>query len=118
MAISGVCNSWKSEVMSGGHCFNTPVSITGNLHSTNVVDGLASTAGIAVGMSISDGVVNIPANAVVVSVTSATAIVIYPAATGTNSGSALTISGDTFKILLIDGSPSTTFQNTQTNVGT
>jgi hypothetical protein len=118
MAVSGICDSWKAEVMEGGHCFNTTVNTTGNLHSNNTVDGLASTAGISVGMAISDGAVNIPVNAVVVAVVSATALTIYPAATGTHSGSALTITGDVFKILLINGTPASTFQNTQTNVGT
>jgi hypothetical protein len=118
MATSGVCNSWKAEVMSGGHCFNTTVSTTGDTNTNFLITNLASTAGIAVGMSISDGAVDIPANTVVASVDSATQITMSKAATGSTVGASLTIAGDVFKILLIKTSPATTFSATQTNVGT
>ncbi len=117
MAVSGVCDSWKSEVMQGGHCFNTTVVTNATTHTTFVLDGIGSTAGLSVGMSISDGVVSIPAGTVIASITSATALVMSKAATGSTTNST-TFAGDVFNILLIGTSPATTFQNTQTNVGT
>lgn len=115
MATSGVCNSWKSEVMSAGHCFNTTVAISGTTHTNTTLDGLASTAGISVGMAVSG--TNIAANTFVSAITSATAVVLSIAATGSATNT-MTFTGDVFNILLIKASPATTFSATQTNVGT
>jgi hypothetical protein len=116
MATSGVCNSWKVEIMQGGHCFNAPVVTTGNTHSNTTLNALGSTAGLSVGMSVSG--TNIPANTIIVSVDSAVQVTLSNAATGTTVGGAVTFTGDVFKILLIKASPGRTFDNTQTNVGT
>ena len=115
MATSGVCNSWKAEVMSGGHCFNTTVSTSADTHTNTTLDGIGSTAGIAVGMAVTGG--DVAANTVVASVDSATAVTLSKAASGTSTASR-TFTGDAFKILLIKASPTRTFDNTQTNVGT
>jgi hypothetical protein len=117
MATSGVCNSWKSEVMSGGHCFNTTVVTSATTHTNFILDGIGSTAGLAVGMSISDGAVSIPAGTVIASITSATALVMSKAATGSTTNST-TFTADAFSILLIKATPTHTFDATQTNVGT
>jgi hypothetical protein len=38
MATSGVCDSWKVEEFSAGHCFNTTVTRTGDLSSSSVLN--------------------------------------------------------------------------------
>lgn len=117
MATSGVCDSWKVEVMSGGHCFNTTVSTSASTHTNFTLDGISSTAGIAVGMAISDGAVSIPASTVVASVDSASQVTMSKAATGSTTNTT-SFTGDVFKILLIKSTPTHTFDHTQTNVGT
>lgn len=118
MATSGVCDSWKVEVMQGGHCFNAPVSINGSTHSNTTIDALSSTAGIAVGMAVDDSGADIPSGTVVASVDSNSALTISKAATGSHTSHSVNFTGDVFKILLIKASPSRTFDHTQTNVGT
>lgn len=118
MATSGVCDSWKQEVMQGGHCFNAIVNTTCDTHGTTTVDTLSSTAGLAVGMAVSDGVVDIPSGTVIAAIPSATAVTISQAATGSHTSHSITFTGDTFNILLIKVSPARTFDHTQTNVGT
>src|SRR5579864_7453938 len=102
--------------MQGGHCFNTTVVTNATTHTNFILDTIGSTAGLSVGMSISDGVVSIPAGTVIASITSDTALVMSKAATGSTTN-LTTFAGDVFNILLINSTPATTFQNTQTNVG-
>src|SRR5258708_9122989 len=104
MATSGVCNSWKAEVMSAGHCFNTTISTAATTHTNFILDGIGSTAGLAVGMAISDGVVSIPAGTVIASVDSATQVTMSKAATGSTTNTT-TFTADAFKILLIKAAP-------------
>lgn len=118
MATSGVCDSWKVEVMQGGHCFNATVVTNGDTHTNTTIDNLASTAGLSVGMAVSDGVADIAANTVIARINSATQVTLSLAATGSHTGHSLTFTGDVFKILLIKASPGRTFDHTQTNVGT
>lgn len=114
MAISGVCNSWKSETMSGGHCFNTTVSTGGTTHTNFILDGITSTAGLVVGMAVSGG--DVTAGSVIASIESETALTLSKAASGSTTASR-TFTGDVFKILLIKSAPGRTFDSTQTNVG-
>lgn len=116
MATSGVCNSWKVEVMSGGHCFNTTVVTNGDTHSNTTIDNITSTAGLAVGMAVTG--TGIAANTVIASVDSATTLTLSKAATATAAGVSLTYTADAFKILLIKAAPGHTFAPDQTNVGT
>jgi len=116
MATSGVCDSWKVEVMRGGHCFNTTVVTTGDTHTNTTIDALASTAGLSVGMAVTG--TGVAANSVIASVDSATAVTLSKATVATAAGVSLTFTGDVFKILLIKASPVRTFDHGQTNVGT
>lgn len=116
MATSGVCNSWKAEVMSGGHCFNTTVTTNGDTHTNFIIDNITSTAGLAVGMAVTG--TNVAAGSVVASIDSATQVTLSKATTGTTATVSITYTADVFKILLIKASPVRTFDNTQTNVGT
>lgn len=116
MATSGVCNSWKSEVMSAGHCFNATVIKSGDTHTNFIIDALANTTGLSVGMAASG--TGVTANSVIASIDSATQVTLSKATTATAAGVSITFTADVFKILLIKASPVRTFDNTQTNVGT
>jgi hypothetical protein len=116
MATTAFCNSAKVEHMQAGHCFNGVVTINGNTHSNFIIDGLASTAGIAVGMTVAGS--GITGGTVVSRILSATSVQIDTAAGSTLTGTSLTFTADTFNILLIKVSPSRTYDGTQTNVGT
>lgn len=59
------------------------VILTGDTHNTTTtIDNLSSTANLSPGMTVSDGVVNIPANTLIVSVDSPTAITVNNPSTG------------------------------------
>lgn len=115
MATSGVCNSWKVEIMQGGHCFNATLAISGTTSTNFLITALASTAGISVGMAVTG--TNVAAGSVVASVDSATQVTLSKATTGSATNT-MTFTGDVFKILLIKTTPGRTFDATQTNVGT
>jgi len=116
MATSGVCDSWKKEVMQGGHCFNATVTTNGDTHTDFIIDNITSTAGLAVGMAVSG--TGVAADTVIASVDSATQVTVSKATTATAAGVSMTYTGDVFKILLIKATPGRTFDHTQTNVGT
>jgi hypothetical protein len=67
----------------------TTISIVGNTHTTTIIDGIASTTGIKIGMGITG--TGIPAGATVTNVQSGVAITISIAATTTATGVALNI---------------------------
>jgi hypothetical protein len=115
MATTAVCNSAKVEMMQGGHCFNATSTQSGTTHTNTTLDGLTSTANLAVGMAVSG--TGIPAGAVIAAITSATAVTLSLAATNAATNT-MTFTGDVFKLLLIKASPTRTFDGTQTNVGT
>lgn len=117
MATTAMCTSAKIEFFESGHCFLA--TITGTASGVNgafTLTGLASTAGIAVGMAASGS--NVAAGAVVASVDSATQVTLSKAHTGTITTATITFTADVFKMLLIKASPVRTFDGTQTNVGT
>ena len=116
MATTAVCNSWKVEAMAAGHCFyatQASVAVT-NTSGQATLTGMASTAGIAVGMAVTG--TGAPAGAIVKSVDSATQVTM--SAVSTSSMTSATFTADIFKMLLIKVSPTRTFDGTQTNVGT
>lgn len=115
MATTGICNSWKVEAMFAAHCFGAVVSLSGTTATNFLITGLASTAGIAVGMAVTG--TNVAAGSVVASIDSATQVTLSKATTGSATNT-MTFTGDAFKILLIKVAPGRTFDNTQTNVGT
>jgi hypothetical protein len=116
MATTGICNSWKVEAMFAAHCFGAIVAISGTTTNTAfTITGLASTAGIAVGMAATG--TGVAAGAVVASVDSQSQVTLSKASTASATVT-VTFTGDAFKILLIRVTPGRTFDNTQTNVGT
>lgn len=116
MATTGICNSFKVEMLQAGHCFNAVVGpLTATNSSSTAVTGISpSTAGIAVGMAVTGA--NVAANTVVAAIGSASALTLSIASTG--SATSLTFTGDAFKLALIRVTPSLTYSATQTNVGT
>jgi hypothetical protein len=116
MATTGLCDSAKVEIMSAAHCFLSTVSgasCTG-VNTQFTLTGLANTTGIGVGMVASG--VNVAAGAVVASVDSASQVTLSKAHTG--AVNSVTFTADVFRVLLINGAPSRTYDHTQTNVGT
>jgi hypothetical protein len=114
---SAYCTSAKSEHYSAAHCFQATITPTGTTsNGAFTVTSLSSNAGIAVGMSITDtGNSGIPANAVVASIDSSSQITISKAATASHSGTALSLSGDTFKIALFKNGVAGTYGAATTN---
>ena len=101
---SAICDSFKAEVLEGAHCFNATASPTGTTTAGSAaVTAVSSLAGIAVGMAVANA--NIPAGAVVASIISGSAFTLSQNATGAAAGTALTISGDPFRIALIKYGP-------------
>lgn len=117
MATTAFCTSARVELLQGGHCFNATITGTASgVSGAFTLTGLASTAGIAVGMVASG--TNVAAGAVVASVDSASQVTVSKAHTGTITTATITFTADAFKMLLIKVSPVRTFDATQTNVGT
>lgn len=118
MAISGSCDSYKAEVQQSGHCLNaTQSSLAGaGVNGAFTITGLATTAGIAVGMAAAG--TNVAAGAVVASVDSASAVTVSKAHTGTVTSGTISFVGDAIKLALVKVSPGRSFDHTQTNIGT
>lgn len=118
MATTGICDTFKAELGQGGNCFNTTLSgLAGaGANAAFTITGLASTAGIAVGMAA--GGTNVAAGAIVASIDSATQVTVSKAHTGTVTSGTISFTGDALKLLLIKVAPTRTFDRTQTNVGT
>lgn len=116
MATTGMCDSFKVELLCGAHNFlatQSGVSATG-LNGAFTLTALASTAGLARGMAATG--TNVASGAVIASVDSASQVTLSKAHTG--AVSSVTFTADVMKVLLIKASPARTFDHTQTNVGT
>jgi hypothetical protein len=118
MATTAVCSSYKQEGLQSGHCFNTTMSSLAGAGVSGqfTLTGLASTAGIAVGMAA--GGTNVAAGAVVASIDSASQVTLSKAHTGTVTTGTISFTADTFKLALVKVSPVRTFDGTQSNIGT
>lgn len=118
MATNGICNSYKVEVLEAGHCsLATLSSLAGaGVSGAFTITGLATTAGIAVGMAA--GGTNVAVGAIVASVDSTSQVTVSKAHTGTVTSGTISFSGDAFKFALVKVSPATTFGPTMTNIGT
>jgi hypothetical protein len=118
LATTAVCNSAKVEFMQGAHCLNATLSGLAGAGASGAftVTGLASTAGISVGMAFT--ATNAAAGAVVASIDSATQVTVSKAHTGIITSGTIAFTGDVLKLVLIKVSPVRTFDGTQTNAGT
>ena len=115
MATTAMCYSFKQELLQSAHCFNAVLAQSGTTHTSTLLDGMATTANISVGMAVTG--TNIPAGTVVAAVIDNASVTLSKAATGSATNT-MTFTGDVFDILLIKSSPAHTFDGTQTNVGT
>jgi hypothetical protein len=116
MATTGICDSFKAEAMSGNHCLNAIVATNGTTHTSTLLDGITSTAGLCRGMAITGG--DVGASAYISNVIDNVSLTMSVAATGSTTSSR-TFTGDAMKLLLIRApTPTRTFDHTQTNVGT
>lgn len=97
------CTSAKSELLTGGHCFNGAVTPTGNTHTTTTVDSVSAMTGVGVGMNVTGS--GVSSNTWVAQVISATSFALSQATSSSLSGTTLTIGGDSFNMALIIASP-------------
>jgi hypothetical protein len=118
MATTAVCVSDKQEMLQAAHCFNGPLSALAGAGTSGqfTLTGLATTAGMAVGMAVTG--TGIATGAVIASIDSGTQVTLSKAHTGTVTTGTIAMTGDAFKLLLIKVTPTRTFDGTQTNVGT
>lgn len=99
---SAICASAKSEFMAGGHCFQANVVLSGTTISGNAIITVGSTTGIVLGMNVSGNV--IPIGTTISALTSNTSITLSNVASGSTTTN-ITATGDTFKIALIQSTP-------------
>lgn len=127
---TALCDSFKSECVSGGHCFAaTQSALSCSANTTTAVTALTTVANLSVGM-IASGT-NITGGTVLSRVTSQTSVQLDLATTG--AVSSITFTGDAFKAALVNptgsnsaygratanvGTPGTTAGNGTTNLGT
>ncbi len=112
---TGICDSFKAEIMQGAHCLNAVISVTGSTHTSTLLDSLASTAGIVRGMAITGG--DTGASAYVGNLIDNVSLTMSVAASGTSSSSR-TFTGDACKLALVKVAASRTFDHGSTNIGT
>lgn len=113
--LTGMCDSFKAECVSGAHCFVAPQTLTFTSTATTIISGLTSVANLAVGMVVSG--TNIVAGTTLSRILSQTSVQIdvAPSAAITTA----TFTGDTFKGLLISPTGSNSAYGRGTyNVGT
>jgi hypothetical protein len=115
VATTGVCNSFKVEVLQGGHNLNITQAVTcTNTSAQATITALATTAGLSVGMAVTG--TGVTPGSVILAITSASALTL--SANSTSAISNITFAGDVFKLALVRAVPTTTFAATMTNIGT
>ncbi len=107
--------SFKSDILSGLHCFNATVAKTGvsGVNGAFTLTGLANVTGLAVGMAATG--TNVAASAVIASIDSASQVTLSKAHTGTITTASITFTADAFKIALGKPSPTGTYDASSTN---
>lgn len=110
---TAMCSSFKTDLASSLHCFNATVTPTGTpTNASFALTSISSLTGVAVGMGVSG--TSIPAGTVVASFTSATALVLSKAATGSPGSETVTFTGDVFNIALVKVTPTGTYGSATT----
>lgn len=117
MAIStAMCTSFKSELLSGGHCFTPTISPTFTIASGAVTaTTVSSVAGLVPGQTISCATAGLVANTVITRILSNASFEVSKAATAAITGGTATILGDVFNMALIRGGLTGTYDATKTN---
>lgn len=108
------CTSAKKELPQAAHCFNATVTPTGNTTNGSVtIASVSALTAVSGGSSITG--TGIPASNFVADMPTTASITLAIAATATNTGTTLTITGDIFKTALVKASPTGTYDATTTN---
>jgi hypothetical protein len=111
---TAMSTSFKSELMSAGHCFNATVFPTATVASGSTsVTAVSSMTGVAVGMGVTG--TGMAANATIAAVTGSNTFTLSAAATAAVNGGTLTVAGDVFKMALIRQGMTGTYDSTTTN---
>lgn len=108
-----MCTSFKSELLSAGHCFNAVVTPTASVASANTaMTAVSAMTGIAVGMPVTGS--GIAANTVVAAIVNSTALTLSLNTTAIVN-STVTFSGDVFKMALVKQGMTGTYNSATTN---
>jgi hypothetical protein len=100
-------NSFKQQLLQGGHCFQATLAQTGNTITTNnLINNCTSTSNLMVGMLVSS--THTPSNTFIAYFVNSTAFVMSNNATG-SAQETITVSGDVFKMALIKSTPTGTY---------
>ena len=97
---TAMCTSFKSDILSGLHCFNATTTFTATGTSTVTWTSVSALTGLCVGMTLSG--TNVAAGTILASIDSATQITVSKASTGALG--TVTATGDGFKIALYTSS--------------
>ncbi len=108
---TAMCTSFKSDLMSGLHCFNATTTFTATGTSTQTWTSVSSLTGLAVGMILSG--TNVAANTILDRIISSTSIHVSVVTTGALG--TVTATADTFNIALFKTSLTGTYDSTTTN---
>ncbi len=108
---TAMCTSFKSDLMSGLHCFNAVTTFTATGTSTQTWTAVSSLTGLAVGMVVSG--TNIAANTVIDRIISSTSIHVSVATTGALGTVTATANG--YNIALFKTSLAGTYSAATTN---
>jgi len=104
---SGMAQTFKAEILQGGHCFNgTVTTVCTTTNNSTAITAITSGSGISVGMGISG--TGIPTNAVVAAIVSASAVTSSLQSTASGSPT-LTFTGDLYKMALFIQTPLGTY---------
>ena len=104
---SGMAQTFKAEILQGGHCFNgTVTTVCTTINNSTAITAIISGSGISVGMGISG--TGIPTNAVVAAIVSASAVTSSLQSTASGSPT-LTFTGDLYKMALFSAAPNGTY---------
>jgi hypothetical protein len=107
---TSMADSFKVEILQGAHCFNATVNPTATVTSGAVVASAVNPmTGVGVGMTLSG--TPFVAGTNISAITSASTFNFSPAATASITTTAITITGDVFKMALVKSSPAGTYTN-------
>ncbi len=106
-------NSFRQEILEGGHCFFATLAQSGNVfNSNNLVNNLTSTANLSVGMGVAS--THTPSNTFIAYFVNSTAFVMSNNATGA-AQETVTVTADTFKLAVIKFALTGTYDKNITN---
>jgi hypothetical protein len=112
---TSMADSFKVELLQGGHCFNAIVNPTATISIGTAASAVTPMTGVAVGMGVSCATTGLAPLTTIAAITSASTFTYAPAATATITTTTITITGDVFKMALVKGAATATYSNATTN---